>query len=104
MVSSVVYYLGCMIVIQGHFLQNEASPSMFDYLQILLLGILSSMEPTIYFQIIDAVGHFPGFDKYIFLQRQTCTALVVSADCTKCSCSRNILTFNNFLVFNFPFL
>ena len=42
-----------------------------------------------------------GFGKYIFPQRQTCIAL--SAGCTECSCSPNIVIFNNFLVVNFPF-
>ena len=39
----------------------------------------------------------------IFLQLQTCTALVLSADCTESSCTSNIAIFDNFLVFNFPF-
>ena len=48
-------------------------------------------------------SHFPGFAKYTFLQLQACTALVLFADCTDGSCSPNIVIFNNFLVFNFPF-
>ena len=68
-----------------------------------LRGILSSKEPTIHFQIQMCDGQFPGFGEYIFLQLQTCTALVLSADCTEGSCSSNILIFNNYLVFNFPF-
>ena len=77
-----------------------------DYFQILLLGILSSMEPTICFQILYRCcddDNFPGFGKYIFPQLQTCTALVLSADRTEGSCSSNIVIFNNFLVFNFLF-
>ena len=82
-----------------------------DYFQILLLGIRSSMEPTIYFQILDRCcdgRHFPGFGKYIYIyiypKHQTCTALVLSAGCAEFSCLPNLVIFNNFLVFNFPFL
>ena len=56
-----------------------------DYFQVFLLGILSGMEPTIYFQIC-CDSHFPIFGKYIFPQLQT-----------------YVVIFNNFLVFNFPF-
>ena len=48
-------------------------------------------------------SHFPGFGKYIFPQLQTCTALVLSANCTEDSCLSDIVIFNNFLVFNFSF-
>ena len=73
--------------------------------QMLLLGILSSKEPTHYtFSDIDAVtSNFPSFDKYIFPQSKTCLALLLSADCAERSCSSNMVVFNNFLVFNFPF-
>ena len=57
------------------------------------------------FSDIDAAcdSHFPGFGKYIFPQLQTCTALVLSANCTEDSCLSDIVIFNNFLVFNFSF-
>ena len=77
-----VYYLGCLVVnINAHLLSNEAS-----------LNVTSSFR-----------GQLPGFDEYIFPQLQTCTALVLSADCTEGSCSSNLVIFNNFLVFNYPF-
>ena len=57
--------------------------------QILLLRILSSMEHT----TLCCDGHFPGLSKYIFPQRRTCTVLVLSSDCTECSCSPNIVIF-----------
>ena len=75
-----------------------------DYFQILLLGILPSMEPTFIFRYRCSDGHFLGFGKQIFPQRQACTALVLSVDCTECSCSPNIVIFNDFIiVFNFFF-
>ena len=41
--------------------------------------------------------------KYVFSQYRTYTALVVSADCIECSCSHNIVIFNEFLtVISFP--
>ena len=46
---------------------------------------------------------FPGFGEYILPQLQTCTALVLSADCTEGSDSSNIIIFNNLFVFNFLF-
>ena len=57
-------------------------------LQILLLGIVSGMEPTIYFQIYSyrcCDNHFPCFGKYILPQLHTW-----SAYCTEGSCSSNI--------------
>ena len=79
-----VCYLGCMVV-NINVLFVEWSITESDYFQILLLGIFSGMEPTIYFQLQIRAGHFPGFGKYIFPQHQTC-----SADCTEGSCSSNI--------------
>ena len=88
------------------------------YFQILLLGILWRVVTTFrycclgFFLAWNAVfifryrycnGHFPGFGKYIFSQRQTSTALILSADCTEWSCSPNIVIFNNFLAFSFSF-
>ena len=46
------------------------------------------MAPTAYlFSDIDAAmdGQYPGFGEYIFLQLQTCTTLLLSADCTEAS-------------------
>ena len=62
---------------------------MRDYFQILLLGILSGIEPTIYFQMLSVTATFHFFGKYIFPQLRTC-----SADCTEGSCSSNLT--NNF--------
>ena len=88
-----------------HVLFAEQSITERDYFQILLLRILSSMEPSIsfIFRYRCCDGHFPCFGKYIFPQLQTCTALVLFTDCTEGSFSSNIVFFNNFLVFNFPF-
>ena len=60
-----------------------------------LRGILTSMGPTIYFQIKMCDGQFPDFGEYISFQLQTCTAFVLSAHCTG-GCSSNIVIFNNF--------
>ena len=82
-IAIVPYYLGCT-VLNINMLFAEWSITECDYFQILLLGILSSMKPTIYFQDIHAGdSHSPGFCKYIFPQLQTCTALVLSTDCTE---------------------
>ena len=58
---------------------------------------------SIFFKNRCCDSHFPDFGKYTFLQLQTCTGLVLSADCTDDSCSSNIVIFNNLLVFTFPF-
>ena len=55
------------------------------------------------FSDIRCDGHFPVVGKYIHPQLQTCTALVLTVDFTEGSYSSNIVIFNNFLVFNFPF-
>ena len=77
-----------------------------DNSQILLLGVLSCMEPTRYlFSDIDAVmATFKVLViKYVFSQCGTCTTLVLSADCIECSCWHNIVIFNEFLtVISFP--
>ena len=66
-----------------------------DYCQILLLEILSSMEPTNYLFSNTAKDVMATFrvlvNKYIFPQRQSCTALVLSANCTECCCSPNLV-------------
>ena len=76
-------YLGCIVVNINALFAEWRIPE-WDWFQILLLGILSGMKPTFYFQIC-CDGQFPCFVKYIFPERQTC-----SADCTECSCSSNI--------------
>ena len=45
-----LYYLGCMVV-NINVLFVEWGITECDYIQISLLGILSSMEPNIYLQI-----------------------------------------------------
>ena len=76
-----------------------------DFLQILLLGILSRWNPLLILRYADTVTGTGvlHFGKYIFPQLQTCTALILSVDCTEVSCSSNIVIFNNFLILNFPF-
>ena len=97
MVVCSVYYLGCMVV-NINALFAEWSITECDYFQTLLVW-----NPLFIFKSRCCDGHFPGFGKYIFPQLQTCTALVLSADCTESSCSSNMVIFKNFLVFNFPF-
>ena len=66
-----------------------------DYFQILLLEILSGLEPNIYLQIYNidaATATFRVLDgKCIFPQLQTC-----SADRTEGSCSSNTPYISNF--------
>ena len=78
-----------------------------DYFQILLLGILSGMEPTIYFQIyavilqLDAVtATFHVLVKTYFLNFRLAVLIVLRALVHVIY----LVIFNNFLVFNFPFL
>ena len=98
-----VYYLGCMVVnislLFGEWRITERDVTTFA-LRYCCLGFFLAWNPI---SILSCDGYFPGFGKYIFLQRQTCTVLVLSAEHTECSCSPNIVIFNNFLVFNFPF-
>ena len=61
------------------------------------------MEPTIFFRYTLVAAMGPVFGVHIFPQLQTCTALVLSTNCTEGSFSSNIVIFNNFLVFNFAF-
>ena len=101
MVCSVYYLVYIVVNINAPFAKWSITER--DYFQILLLGILSK-HGNPHFQIYRCCDrHFPGFDKYIFRQLQTCTALVLSADSTEASCFSNIIIFNNFLIFNFPF-
>ena len=66
-------------------------------------GFSLAWHPLCIFKYRCCDGQFPGFSEYIFPQLQTCTALVLSADCTECYCSSNIVIFEVFLIFNFPF-
>ena len=106
-VACSVYYLGCMVVnISALFPEwsiTERDLTTFSYC---CLGFFLAWNPPFIFRYrySECDGHFPGFGKYVLLQRQTCTASVLFADCTECSCSPNIVIFNDFIVFNFPFL
>ena len=84
-----VCYLGFMVVnINALFAEWRITER--DYFHILLLGIFSGTEPTIFsFGYRFCGRHFPCFCKYIFPHLQTC-----SADCTEGSCSSN--TTSNF--------
>ena len=96
---SLMCYLGCM-AININALFAEWRITEHDSIQILLLGIFSGMEPTIYFQIyIDAVtDSFHVLDgKYIFPQL---TLLIVLRALVHLI---HLVSFNNFFVFNFPF-
>ena len=54
-IVSSVYYLGCMVV-NINVLFAEWNITEPDYFQILFLGILSGMEPTIYFGRVYSTG------------------------------------------------
>ena len=86
-----------------HILLHEASLNV-TISRYCWLGFFLAWNPLFMFKYRCCNGHFPSFGKYIFPQIQTCTALVLSADCTEGSCSPYIVFFSNFLVFNFPFL
>ena len=98
-----VYYLGWMVVnISVLFAEWSITEHEVTTFRYCCIGFFLAWSSLFIFGY-RCDGHFSGFGKYIFPQRQTCTALVQSADCTECSCSLNIVIFNNFLVFNFPF-
>ena len=97
-----VCYLGCMVVNINMLLLNEASLNVTTF-RYCCLGFFLAWNPLFICRYRCCDGHFTGFGKYIFPQGQIWTALFLSADCTECSCSPNIVIFNNFLVFNFPF-
>ena len=102
-----VYYLGCMVVnISAPFAEWSITKQGLTTLSYCCLRFFLAQNPPFIFRYrcCDGHVHFLGFGKYIFLWRQTCTASVLSADCTECSCSLDIVIFNDFLVFNFPFL
>ena len=101
-----VYYLGCMVVkINALFAERSITERDVTAFRYCCLGFFLAWNLLFIFRYSQMCcdGHFPGFGKYIFPQRQTCTAFVLSADCTEGSCSSNILIFNNFLMFNFSF-
>ena len=103
-----VCYLGCMVV-NINVLFAEWRITEHDYIQILLLGILSGMqiEPTIfiYFQIyiIDAAvtATYLCFGKYVFPNFRLALLIVLRAFVHLII---YLVIFNNFLVFDFPFL
>ena len=78
-----------------HFLLNEVTLNVTNFRDC-CLGFFLAWNPYLFSDKRCCDGHFPGFGKYIFFQLQTCTALVLSADCTESSCSSNIVIFNNF--------
>ena len=96
-----VCYLGCMVVnINVLFAQWRITER--DYFQVLLLGILSGMEPTIQYLFSDrdavkATFHilvntyFPNFRLALLIVLRALVDLLY------------LVFFNNFLVFNFPF-
>ena len=96
-----VCYLGCMVVnINALFAEWRITER--DYFQILLLGVLSGKEPTSYlFWDIDAVTatfhvlvntYFFDFRLAVLIGLRALVHLIY------------LVNFNNFLVFNFPFL
>ena len=95
-----VCYVGCIVAnINALFAKWRITE--WDYFQITLLGILSGMDPTIYFQIaIDAVTttfhvlvntYFLNFRLALLIVLKILVHLIY------------LVIFNNFLVFNFPF-
>ena len=116
-----VYYLGRMVVNINVLLLNEASlnvTSLFivSFMQLPNLvtcrycyfrGILFGMEHTTYsFADIDAaMASFQVFvNMSYFLNFRFVLLWFRLADCIEGSCSSNIVIFNNYLFFNFPFL
>ena len=103
---SVQCYLSCMVV-NTNALSAERRITKRDYFQILLLGILYGMEPTIYFQIyavilqLDAVtATFHVLVKTYFLNFRLAVLIVLRVLVHLIY----LVIFINFLVFNFPFL
>ena len=96
-----VCYLGCMVVnINMLFPQWRITER--DYFQVLLLGILSGMEPTILylFSDIDAVkAIFHILVSTYFLNFRLALLIVLRALVDLIY----LVFFNDFLVFNFPF-
>ena len=102
LIFSSLCYPGCMVVnINAIFAQWRIAER--DYFQILLLGILSDMEPTSYLfsDIIDAATTtFNVLVNTYFLDSRLALLVVLRALVHVIY----LVIFNNFLVFNFPFL
>ena len=91
-----VYISGCIDVNTNvHFL-NEASLNVTTF-RYRSLGFFLAWNRLFIFRNNNwcCDSHFPRFGKYIFPQLQTCTALVLSGDCTGGSCSSNMVILNN---------
>ena len=99
-----VYYLGCMVVkISALFAEWSITVHDVTTFRYCYLGFFLAWNSLFIFRYRYQCCDDYINVKYIFPSRQTCTALVLSYDCTECSCSPNIAVFNKFLVFNFPF-
>ena len=95
-----VCYIGGMVVsINALFAKWRITE--LDYLQILLLGILFGIEPTLYFQMLMLCdSHFPCFGKYthfLIFRLVLLIALRIFVHLIY------LVIFNSFLVFNFSF-
>ena len=94
-----VYYLGCVVInINAPFAEWRITE--YDYFQILLFGILSGMEPTIYFHInaVTATFHVLVNTYFLNFRLALLSVLRVLAHLIY------LVIFSNFSVFNFPFL
>ena len=97
-----VCYLGCMVININELFAEEGSLNVTnDSFQILLLGILSGIEPSIFiFRYIDAVtATFHVLVNTYFLNFRLALLIVLRA----LAHLIYLVIFNNFLVFNFPF-
>ena len=103
MVCSVCFFLGCMVVININVLFAEWRITERDYFQILLLGLVSGMEPTIFinFQIYVDAAVTTTFHVLVNTQLPLPQLIVLKA---LVHLIIYLVIFNNFLVFNFPFL
>ena len=102
-VFSVFFFLGCMVVININVLFAEWRITERDYFQILLLGLVSGMEPTIFinFQIYIDAAVTTTFHVLVNTQLPLPQLIVLKA---LVHLIIHLVIFNNFLVFNFPFL
>ena len=98
-----VFFLGCMVVININVLFAEWRITERDYFQILLLGLVSGMEPTIFinFQIYVDAAVTTTFHVLVNTQLPLPQLIVLKA---LVHLIIYLVIFNNFLVFNFPFL
>ena len=97
-----VCYLGCMVININELFAEEGSLNVTnDSFQILLLGILSGIEPSIFiFRYIDAVtATFHVLVNTYFLNFRLALLIVLTA----LDHLIYLVIFSNFLVFNFPF-